>query len=39
MQARGGGSIAGFTIAGADGNFVVAEAKVEGDTIMVSSAQ
>jgi sialate O-acetylesterase len=40
MQARGGGgAITGFTVAGADGNFVAAEAKVEGDTIVVSSAQ
>jgi sialate O-acetylesterase len=39
MQARGGGAITGFTVAGADGNFVAAEAKIEGDTIVVSSAQ
>jgi sialate O-acetylesterase len=39
MQARGGGAIAGFTVAGADGNFVAADAKIEGDTIVVSSAQ
>ncbi len=39
MQARGGGAIAGFTIAGADGNFVPAEAQIEGDTIVVSSTQ
>jgi sialate O-acetylesterase len=39
MQARGGGAIAGFTIAGSDGNFMPAEAKVEGDTLVVSSAQ
>jgi sialate O-acetylesterase len=39
MQARGGGAVAGFTVAGADGNFVAAEAKIEGDTIVVSSAQ
>lgn len=39
MQARGGGSLTGFTVAGADGNFVAAEAKVEGDTIVVSSPQ
>ncbi len=39
MQARGGGAITGFTVAGADGNFAPAEAKVEGDTIVVSSAQ
>jgi sialate O-acetylesterase len=39
MQARGGGAITGFTVAGADGNFVAAEAKIEGDSIVVSSAQ
>ena len=39
MQARGGGAITGFTIAGADGKFVPAEAKIEGDTLVVSSAQ
>ena len=31
MQAKGGGPLTGFTIAGADGNFVAADAKIEGD--------
>jgi sialate O-acetylesterase len=39
MQARGGGAITGFTVAGADGNFVPAEVKVDGDTLVVSSPQ
>jgi sialate O-acetylesterase len=39
MQARGGGSLTGFTVAGADGNFVPAEAKIDGDTVIVSAAQ
>ncbi len=39
MQARGGGALTGFTIAGADGQFVPAEARVEGTTVVVSSAQ
>jgi sialate O-acetylesterase len=39
MQARGGGPLTGFTIAGADGNFVAADANIEGDTVIVSSAQ
>lgn len=39
MQAKGGGPLTGFTIAGADGNFVAADAKIEGDTVIVSSAQ
>jgi len=39
LQARGGAAIAGFAIAGADGNFVPADAKVDGDSVLVSSAQ
>ena len=39
MQARGGGAIAGFEVAGADGNYVPGEVKVDGDTLVVSSAQ
>ena len=30
LQARGGGELTGFKIAGKDGNFVPAEAKIEG---------
>src|SRR4051794_7124529 len=39
MQAKGGAAITGFTIAGADGNFLPAEAKIDGTTIVVSNAQ
>ena len=39
MQARGGGAITGFEIAGADGNYVPGEVKVDGDTLLVTSAQ
>ncbi len=39
MQARGGGSITGFEIAGADGNFLPADVKVDGNTLLVTSAQ
>jgi len=39
LQAKGGGAVAGFTIRGTDGNFVAAEAKIEGDTVLVSSPQ
>jgi len=39
MQAKGGGPITGFTIAGADGNFTPAEAKVEGGTVVVWNSQ
>jgi sialate O-acetylesterase len=31
------GSVQGFEVAGADGNFVPATAKIEGDTIITSS--
>jgi len=37
MQAKRGGALTGFTIAGADGNFVPAEARVDGGTVIVSS--
>src|SRR5689334_11128539 len=39
MQARGGGSITGFEIAGADGSYVPADVKVDGNTLLVTSAQ
>jgi sialate O-acetylesterase len=39
MQARGGGAITGFEIAGADGNYVAGEVKVDGNTLVVTSAQ
>ena len=39
MQARGGGALTGFTIAGADKKYVTAEARVEGNTIVVSSPE
>jgi sialate O-acetylesterase len=39
MQARGGGAIAGFEIAGADGNYVPGEVKVDGNALVVTSAQ
>ena len=39
LQARGGGAIAGFEVAGADGQFVEAQARVEGATVVVSSPQ
>ena len=38
MQARGGGAITGFEIAGADGKYVPAEVKVDGNTLLVTSA-
>jgi sialate O-acetylesterase len=39
MQPRGGGAITGFEIAGADGKYVDAQVKVDGSTLVVSSAQ
>jgi sialate O-acetylesterase len=38
LAARGGGALAGFTIAGKDGSFVPAEAVIDGKTVVVSCA-
>jgi sialate O-acetylesterase len=39
LRARGGGDLTGFTVAGKDGNFVPAEARIDGGkTVLVSSA-
>ncbi len=37
LVARGGPAVKGFSIAGADGKFVWADAKIEGDTVVVWS--
>ncbi len=37
LSANGGGEIKGFTVAGADRKFVPAQARVDGDTVLVSS--
>jgi sialate O-acetylesterase len=39
LEAKGGGALTGFTMAGADDNFVPAEARIEGSTVVVSSPQ
>jgi sialate O-acetylesterase len=39
LKTRGGGAAKGFVIAGADGVFVPAEARIDGATVIVSSAQ
>jgi sialate O-acetylesterase len=39
LKTRDGGPVKGFTIAGPDGMFVPAEAKIEGSTIVASSPQ
>jgi len=39
LKTRDGGPVKGFTIAGPDGNYVAAEGKIEGGTVLVSSAQ
>lgn len=38
LVAKGGGAVTGFEIAGADGKYVAAEAKIEGASVIVSSA-
>ena len=35
LEAKGGGSLKRFSIAGADGHFVWAKAKIEGDKVVV----
>jgi sialate O-acetylesterase len=37
LAARGGGELRGFTIAGADGKFVPAQARIEGASVVVMS--
>ena len=39
LAARNGEKLAGFAIAGSDRNFVAAEARIEGDTVVVSSPE
>lgn len=39
LTAKDGKPLAGFTIAGRDGRFVTAEARIEGSTVVVSSPQ
>jgi sialate O-acetylesterase len=39
LVAQGGTALTGFEIAGSDGNFVAADAKIDGSTVVVSSAQ
>lgn len=39
LAARGGGSLKGFAIAGADRRFVPAEAVIDGDSILVTSKE
>jgi len=39
LVAKGGGPLAGFTIAGADHKFVPAQARIEGNKILVTSDQ
>lgn len=39
LEARGGEPLNGFLIAGEDGKFVAAEARIEGDTVVVSSPE
>jgi len=39
LAARDGGALAGFTVAGADGRFVPAEARIDGSSVIVSAAE
>ncbi|HVS51323.1 MAG TPA: sialate O-acetylesterase [Opitutaceae bacterium] len=39
LAAKGGGALKGFQVAGADQKFVDADARVDGDSVVVSSAQ
>jgi len=38
LTAKGGGAVAGFEVAGSDGNYVAADAKIDGTSVIVSSA-
>jgi sialate O-acetylesterase len=38
LTAKGGGSVAGFEVAGPDGKYVAADAKIDGASVIVSSA-
>jgi sialate O-acetylesterase len=38
LTAKGGGAVAGFEVAGSDGNYVAADAKIEGTSVTVSNA-
>jgi sialate O-acetylesterase len=39
LAVRGDGGLTGFTVAGPDHSFVPAEARIDGDTVVVSSAE
>jgi sialate O-acetylesterase len=39
LQARGGGAVTGFTVAGADGKFVPADVKIDGSSVVAWNAQ
>lgn len=39
LKTKDGGAVKGFAIAGADGNFVWADAKIDGDRVVVSSPE
>jgi sialate O-acetylesterase len=39
LVARGGGKVEGFAVAGADGKFVWADARIDGQKVIVSSPQ
>ena len=39
LQVKDGQELNSFTVAGADGKYVSAEAQIEGDTVVVSSSE
>ncbi len=39
LEAKGGGPLGGFTVAGADKKFVPAQARIEGNKVVISSPQ
>jgi len=39
LMIKNGPTAAGFTVAGADGNFVPADARIDGDSVVVSASQ
>jgi sialate O-acetylesterase len=39
LQAKAGGALTGFEIAGADGKYVQADGRIEGETVVLSSEQ
>jgi sialate O-acetylesterase len=39
LAVRGDGTLTGFTVAGSDHNFVPADARIDGDTVLVNNPE